>query len=45
MTTQQKLIGNKLGLLRLAERLGNVSKGGKIMGYSRDTASLFRHTV
>lgn len=37
MTTQQKLIGNKLGLLRLAERLGNVSKACKIMGYSRDS--------
>ncbi len=26
MTTQQKLIKNKLGLLRLAERLGSVSQ-------------------
>ena len=37
MTTQQKLIGNKFDLLRLAERLGNVSKACNIIGYSRDS--------
>ena len=33
----QKIIKNKLGLLNLAEELGNVSKACKLMGYSRDT--------
>lgn len=37
MTIQQKIISNKLGLLNLAEELGNVSKACKIMGLSRDT--------
>ena len=37
MTVQQKIISNKLGLLNLAEELGNVSKACKIMGFSRDT--------
>ena len=34
---QQKIIRNKLGLLNLAEELGNVSRACKVMGYSRDT--------
>lgn len=37
MTTEVKLIKSKLGLLKLAEKLGNVSEACKIMGYSRDT--------
>ena len=37
MTIQQKIISNKLGLLNLAEELGNVSKACKMMGFSRDT--------
>lgn len=32
-----KLIKTKLGLLQLAEKLGNVSQACKIMGYSRDS--------
>ena len=36
MNTQQKIIKNKLGLLNLAETLGNVSKACSVMGYSRD---------
>ena len=35
MTTEQKIIASKLGLLKLAERLGNVSEACKVMGYSR----------
>ena len=35
MTTEPKIIRNKLGLLRLAERLGNVSQACKVIGYSR----------
>jgi len=37
MNTEVKLIKNKVGLLKLAEDLGNVSHACKIMGYSRDT--------
>lgn len=37
MTIQQKIISNKLGLLNLAEELGNVSKACKVLGFSRDT--------
>ena len=36
-STQQKVIRNKVGLLRLAEELGNVSRACQVMGYSRDT--------
>ncbi|EKO14270.1 hypothetical protein LEP1GSC081_3210 [Leptospira kirschneri str. H1] len=37
MTTGQKIIKNKVGLLKLAETLGNVSKACNVMGYSRDS--------
>ncbi len=37
MTTEQKIIKNKVGLLRLAKELGNVAQACKVMGYSRDT--------
>ena len=42
MTTDQKLIQPKLGLLKLAEKLGNVSDACKVMGYSRDTFYRFQ---
>jgi hypothetical protein len=42
MTTEQKIIKNKSGLLELAAMLGNVSKACKIMGYSRDSFYRFR---
>jgi len=45
MNTTQKLIKNKMGLLNLAEELGNVSKACKIMGYSRDTFYRYRELV
>ena len=35
--TNKKIIRNKVGLLNLAEQLGNVSRACKLMGYSRDT--------
>ena len=35
--TTQKVIKHKVGLLNLAEELGNVSKACKMMGLSRDT--------
>lgn len=37
MTTEQKIIKAKLGLLELAKQLGNVSRACKVMGYSRDS--------
>lgn len=42
MNTEVKLIKNKLGLLNLAEELGNVSQACKVMGYSRDTFYRYR---
>ena len=37
MTTQDKLIKTKLGLLKLAAQLNNVSQACRTMGYSRDS--------
>ncbi len=37
MTQEDKIIKNKLGVLRLADMLGNVSQACKVMGYSRDS--------
>jgi len=37
MSTHQKIIKARVGLLELANQLGNVSDACKIMGYSRDT--------
>jgi hypothetical protein len=37
MTTDQKIIKNRVGLLELANQLGNVSQACKILGYSRDS--------
>ena len=42
MTTDQKIIKNKLGLLKLAEKLGNVSEACKVFGYSRDSFYRFK---
>ena len=42
MTTEQKLIKNKLGVLELAHQLGNISQACKIMGYSRDSFYRFK---
>jgi hypothetical protein len=36
MTNEQQIIKNKLGRLKLAERLGNMSEACQGMGYSRD---------
>lgn len=35
--TNNTIIKHKVGLLNLAEELGNVSKACKVMGVSRDT--------
>jgi len=37
MTTEQKVIKNKIGLLNLANQLANVSQACKVLGYSRDS--------
>ncbi|QDU56143.1 IS481 family transposase [Aeoliella mucimassa] len=42
MSNDQKIIKNKLGLLKLAERLGNVSEACKVFGYSRDSFYRFK---
>src|ERR1700688_705232 len=42
MNPQQKVIKNKVGLLKLAETLGSVSHPGKVMGFSRDSFYRFR---
>jgi transposase InsO family protein len=42
MTDQQKIIKNKLGLLKLAKQLGDVSRACKVMGYSRDSFYRFK---
>src|SRR5712675_3042722 len=42
MTTEQKIIRAKVGLLELAKQLGNVSQACKRMGYSRDSFYRFR---
>ena len=42
MTTEQKIIRNKVGLLSLAQELGNVSRACKVFGYSRDSFYRFK---
>ena len=42
MTTDAKIIKNKLGLLNLADMLGNVSQACRVMGYSRDSFYRFK---
>ena len=42
MTTDEKIIKNKIGLLQLAEMLGNVSQACKVMGYSPDSFYRFK---
>jgi transposase InsO family protein len=42
MTIEEKIIKNKLGLIKLAQTLGNVSQACKVMGYSRDSFYRFK---
>lgn len=42
MTTEQKIIKTKGGLLELAKQLQNVSKACQLLGYSRDSFSRFK---
>lgn len=45
MTVNDKIIKNKLGLLNLAQELGNVSKACQVMGFSRDTFYRYKSAV
>ena len=40
-----KIIKHKVGLLNLAEELGNVSRACKVMGLSRDTFYRYKSAV
>ena len=42
MTTDQKIIKNKLGLLNLARTLGSVAEACRVIGYSRDSFYRFK---
>lgn len=42
MKTESKVIKTKVGLIKLAEQLGNVSQACKIFGYSRDSFYRFK---
>jgi hypothetical protein len=42
MTSEEKIIKNKVGLVKLAQALGNVSQACKVMGYSRDSFYRFK---
>ena len=43
--TNDKVIKHKVGLLKLAEELGNVSKACKMMGLSRATFYRYKDAV
>ena len=42
MTSEQKIIRAKVGLLELAKQLGNISQACKMLGYSRDSFYRFK---
>lgn len=42
MTMQEKVIKRKVGLLKLAKELGNISRACRIIGYSRDSFYRFK---
>lgn len=42
MMQEQKIIKNKLGVLKLAQALGSVSQACKVMGFSRDSFYRFK---
>jgi transposase len=45
LNTTDKIIKHKVGLLNLAEELGNVSKACQVMGLSRDTFYRYKSAV
>ncbi len=42
MPSEQKIIRNKVGLLKLAQTLGSMSEACKVMGFSRDSFYRFK---
>ena len=45
INTNEKIIKHKVGLLNLAEELGNVSKACQVMGLSSDTFYRYKSAV
>ncbi len=45
INSNERIIKHNIGLLNLAEELGNVSQAGKMMGMSRDTFYRYREAV
>lgn len=45
LNSNTTIIKNKMGLLNLAEELGNISKACKVMGFSRDTFYRYQKAV
>ena len=45
LNTNDRIVKHKVGLLNLAEELGNISKACKMMGVSRDTFYRYRDAV
>lgn len=45
LQTDKKIINHKVGLLNLAEELGNVSQACRVMGFSRDTFYRYKTAV
>jgi transposase InsO family protein len=45
LDTNNKLIKNKVGLLNLAQELGNISRACKVMGFSRETFYRYQEAV
>ena len=45
LNTTDKIIKHKVGLLNLADELGNVSKACQVMGMSRDTFYRYKSAV
>jgi transposase InsO family protein len=45
LQSSNKIIKNKVGLLNLAQELGNISKACKMMGFSRDTFYRYQKAV
>jgi molybdenum-dependent DNA-binding transcriptional regulator ModE len=45
LKTIEKIVKHKVGLLNLAEELGNVSKACRVMGISRDTIYRYKSAV
>jgi molybdenum-dependent DNA-binding transcriptional regulator ModE len=43
--TNEKIIKNKVGLINLAQELGNISKACKIMGHSREAFYRYQEAV